>query len=325
MGLGRDAGGVEVDGRGVSGYATQVIRELAERQHGVVARRQLLEGGLSIELIRGRLENGRLIPIYEGVFAVGHLRIGRSGRWMAAVLASGPSAVLSHDSAAEIWAMRKARGLPEVTRRSGGTRRAGVRLHQTRVLEPAEVTTEAGIPVTSVERTLLDIAARLDTKRLERALVAADRTGRLRWPELERLLARTPRRPGAGRLRRVALQVDPRAVDAISPQEVDFLALCREAGLTRPEVNVLVEGRLVDFLWPAERVVIETDSYVYHRDRPAFERDHEGTVALTAAGYVVHRATYAMLVRDPDTFLAVVRRSLNSRCASRSSAISTQT
>jgi hypothetical protein len=169
---------------------------------------------------------------------------------------------------------------------------------------------ESGIPATTIERTLLDIAAGLDARRLERAVVAADRSGRLRWPELGRVLAQGKGRAGTALLRRVAMHVDPRAVDAASPLEVDFLALCREAGLPQPSVNVLVGGRLVDFLWPDRRVIVETDGYRYHRDRPAFERDHEATVALTAAGYTVHRATYRMLQRNPAPFLRNVRQSL---------------
>jgi hypothetical protein len=143
-----------------SAEATETIRRLAEGQHGVVARRQLLEQGLSAELIKGRLTGGMLIPVHVGVFALGHLRIGREGRWMAAVLAAGPKALLSHSSAAELWSIGRSRGFPEVTRRSGGSKRAGLRLHQTRVLELIDVTAEAGIPVTSIERTLLDMAHR---------------------------------------------------------------------------------------------------------------------------------------------------------------------
>lgn len=292
-------------------------------QHGVVALRQLLKLGISEELVKGRVRAGGLLPVFEGVFALGHNRIDRRGSWMAAVLATGPRSVLSHGSAAELWAIRGSRGLPEVTRRSGGTTRSGVRLHQTRILEPEEVTVEVEIPVTSVERTLLDIAMNLDDRQMERAVVAADRTGRLRWAELHRLLERTPRRRGAGRLRRVAHRVSPHAADAKSLLEIDFLAICRDAGLPEPSINVLVEGHLVDFLWPAQRVVVETDGYRYHSDRIAFERDRERTVALAAAGYTVLRATYAMLNRNSASFIDLVHRSLGSR-ASRLGAISTQ-
>jgi hypothetical protein len=169
---------------------------------------------------------------------------------------------------------------------------------------------EAGIPVTSLERTLLDIAGRLDGRQLERALVSADRSRRLRWPELRRVVEQGAGREGVGRLRRLVDQVDPRAADAISPAEVDFLALCREAGFPRPQVNALVEGRLVDFYWPDARVIVETDGYWFHSDRPAFERDYESTVVLTAAGYRVHRATYRMLQHSPALFLNLIRKSL---------------
>jgi hypothetical protein len=232
---------------------------------------------------------------------------------MAAVIACGPGAVLSHGSAAELWDIRRAGGNPEVTRRSGGSPRKGIRLHQTRVLEVAEITEKDGIPVTSMERALLDISARLDDKQTERALVTADRTRSLRWQELYRLIDRTPRRPGVARLRRAALAVDPVAADTVSPLEIDFLALCRRGGLPTPQVNVQVSDHLVDFLWPNERVVVETDGYAYHADRSAFERDHARTVVLEASGYIVHSATYRMLVDEPDPFLKLVRSSLRRR------------
>jgi predicted transcriptional regulator of viral defense system len=295
--------------------ATRAIRELAERQHGVVARRQLLELGAGERLNQVRAEAGLLIPLFQGVFAVGHRRIGQRGHWMAAVLASGPGAVLSHGSAMELWGMRRSTGPVEVLRHSGGPRynRRDIRLHQTRKLLDRHITDEQGIPVTTIERTLLDMAGRLGARQLERALVTADRGGRVRWPELQRMVVRGKGKKGIGRLRRVVAQVDPRAAETISPVEVDFLALCREFDLPLPQVNVLVEGYLVDFYWPAQGVIVETDSYTYHGDRPAFERDHERTVALTAAGYEVHRATRLMLSRNPDPFLELVRRTLNQR------------
>jgi len=295
--------------------ATQMIRELVERQHGVVARRQLVQCGVGEWLNQGRAEAGLLIPIFRGVFALGHKRISREGRWMAAVLASGPGAALSHSSAMALWGIRGTRGPVEVLRRSGGPSygRSDIRLHQTRSLPHEQVTEEKGIPVTTIERTSLDMASRLDERQLERALVEADRSGRLRWDELQRLVVRGRGKKGIGRLRRVVMRVDPRATDAKSPIEVDFLALCREFGLPMPHVNVLVEGFEVDFFWPAQRVVVEADSYTYHANRPAFENDHMRTTVLTAAGYEVHRSTAHMLTWEPDLFLGNVRRSLRRR------------
>lgn len=165
--------------------------------------------------------------------------------------------------------------------------------------------------MTTLERTVLDLAARLDARQIEHALVAGDRNGRLRWEELWRLVTEHGRgRRGVRRLKRVMLRVDPRFADAVSPLEVDFLMVCREAGLELPQVNVLIEGRKVDFHWPRQRLVVETDGYTYHADRPTFERDHASTVELELAGYNVLRTTWEMLREDPQPFLHLVRARL---------------
>jgi very-short-patch-repair endonuclease len=288
-----------------------VLRELAERQHGVVAWRQLVGLGLPEGLIKSRVKDGQLVLLHRGVFAVGHRRIGLYGEWMAAALACGPGAVLSYGSAAHLWGVRRSRKPIEVTRVSGHRRPHGVRLHQTRSLPAEHTTVEAGIPVTSLERTFLDTAAHLDARQLEHDLVEADRSRRLRWPELWQVITEHGRgRRGVKRLKRVAAQVDPRFADAVSPSELDFLVLCREEGLQLPQVNVLVEGKRVDFYWPAKRLIVEADSYGYHADRPAFERDHQSTVDLEVAGYRVLRTTYKMLQSNPRPFLSLVRTSL---------------
>lgn len=293
--------------------ATRRIRELAERQHGVVSRGQLLAEGFGRGLIQDRLRSGRLVLVHRGVYAVGRRHFSLRERWMAAVLAGGPDALLSHLSAAHLWGMRGSRGEIEITRPSGRTQRPGITVHRSSGMCDTDRTSEAGIPATTIERTLLDIAPRLDRRQLGRALAAADRSGRLSWEDLDRVAAQGACRPGVGRLREVILETDPRAAQALSPLEVDFLSLCKRAGLPLPQVNVLVGGRLVDFLWPDQRVIVETDGYRYHRDVLAFERDHESTVDLGIAGYAVHRATYRMLSRDPHPFLELLRRSLEVR------------
>jgi hypothetical protein len=237
------------------------------------------------------------------------------------VLACGPGAVLSHFSGGNLWNLCGSRGPVEVLRQAGGAKgigHRGVLLHQTRRLEPFEVAVEMGIPVATIERVLLDLAARTDSKQLERIFVQAYKTGRLSWPRLDRVLKRGRGRKGIGKLRRIALEVDPQALETKSVTEIDFLALCREANLPTPSVNVLVEGHLVDFFWPAQKVVVETDSWSHHRDRPTFERDHQTDVDLIATGYDVHRTTYKMLERNPDPFLSNVRRALHARTASTS-------
>jgi very-short-patch-repair endonuclease len=169
---------------------------------------------------------------------------------------------------------------------------------------------EAGIPVTTPARTLLDLAQRLDPKQMERALVAADRAGRISWPELREVVREGAGRRGRTMLWRLCGQVDPEAVETRSNPEVDFIALCRDANLPAPRTNVTIEGRLVDFLWPAAGLIVEVDSYQYHADRPAFERDHNSTVALMAAGYRVLRTTDLMLENDPAPFMRLVRGEL---------------
>ena len=299
--------------------ATAAIRALAERQHGVAATWQLLQLGISEDIVRSRRNGALLVPIFQGVYALGHQRLTREGRWMSAVLACGPGAVLSHFSAGHLWGVCGSYGPIEVLRQSGGFHpkgHRGVRLHQTRRLELWELTVERGVPVASMERVLLDLAAQTDAKRLERILVHSYKRDDFSWSRLARILKRTRGRKGAGKLRRIVLEVEPEALETKSVSEVDFLALCRRSNLPTPAVNVLVEGHLVDFLWSTPKVVVETDSWSHHGDRPTFEKDRQTDVDLIAAGYEVHRATYKMLERNPDPFLRNVRRALSARTAS---------
>lgn len=295
------------------------MRELAERQHGVVAHRQLVELGLGAGLLFRRQEAGLLVPLHKGVYALGHQRISREGHWMAAVLACGPGAVLSHFDAGRLWGLCGSYGQIEVLRQSGGFRpggHRGVRLHQTRRLFSFEVTVERGIPTVVIERVLLDLAARTDSKRLEHMFVQAYKRDDFAWSRLGRIITRRRGCKGVGKLRRIALEVDPEALDTKSVPEVDFLALWREVSPLTPSVNVLVKGHLVDFLWAGQKVIVETDSWRHHGDPLAFEKDHQRDVELTAAGYDVHRTTVKMLSGDPGPFLQNVRRALLSRTAS---------
>ncbi len=295
------------------------MRSLAERQHGVFSTWQLIECGIGENVIRRRREHGSLIPLHQGIYALGHQRLTREGRWMAAVLACGPGAVLSYFSAGHLWNMCGSRGPIEVLRQSGGFMpggHRGVRLHQTRRLHKYEVTLERGIPVVVKERVLLDLAARTDAKRLERVVVQTYKSGHLDWRRLGQITNRRRGCKGVGRLRQIAQEVDPEALETKSVSEIDFLALWRQVSMLTPVCNVLVEGHLVDFLWPAQKVVVETDSWSHHGDRPTFEKDHQTDVDLIAAGYNVHRTTYKMLERNPDPFLRNVCRALLSRTAS---------
>jgi hypothetical protein len=169
---------------------TVAVRELAEAQHSVFATWQLLDLGIGEDAVRSRREVGVAIPLFQGVYALGHQRLTREGRWMAAALACGPGAVLSHFSAGHLWGLCGSYGSVEVVRRSGGATHKGIRLHQTRRLEPYEVVIERAIPVVSIERALLDLAGRTDRKRLERMFVQAYKSDRLSWARLGRVLGR---------------------------------------------------------------------------------------------------------------------------------------
>jgi hypothetical protein len=167
-----------------------------------------------------------------------------------------------------------------------------------------------------MERVLLDLAARTEVKRLERMFVQAYKRDDFSWSRLSRITTRRRGCKGVGKLRRIAIEVDPEALETKSPPEVDFLTRWREISLLTPFVNVLVEGHLVDFFWPDQKVIVETDSWTYHGDPLAFEKDRQRDVELTAAGYDVHRTTAKMLERDPGPFLENVRRALLARTAS---------
>jgi very-short-patch-repair endonuclease/predicted transcriptional regulator of viral defense system len=297
--------------------ATETIRRLAEDQYGLVTRDQLLRLGLRPRLIEARVGAGFLVRVHEGVFAVGHGLLGREATWLAAVLACGRGTVLSHASAVALWGIGGDSERVEVTRRAGGTKRSGIWLHQSRFLPDDHVTVERGIPVTAVERTILDMAARMGWRDLERMVVKADRARLLDWQQLHRVVDCGNGKKGSGRLKSVVLDIDPSLRDTRSLLEADLLTLCRKAGLPRPEVNVLVEGFLVDFLWREPRLVVETDGYAYHSDRGAFERDRERDLALTAAGYEVGRFTYRMLSRQPEACAGRIREALRRRGASR--------
>jgi Protein of unknown function (DUF559) len=302
--------------------ATAAIRALAERQHGVVGHWQLLDLGAARNMVLGRRQAGLLIPLHRSVYSLGHQQLTREGRWMAAVLACGPGAVLSHFSAGRHWGICGSYGPIEVLRQSGGFksggRHRGVQLHQTRRLHPFEITIERGIPIAVMERVLLDLAGRLEPKRLERSFVQAYKRDDFSWPRLARIIGRRRGCKGVGKLRRIALEVDPEALETKSVPEVDFLSLWREVDLSTPAVNVLIGGHLVDFLWSEQKVIVETDSWSHHGDPLAFEKDHQRDVELTAAGYDVHRTTAKMLVRHPEPFLQNVRRALLTRTASTS-------
>jgi very-short-patch-repair endonuclease len=256
----------------------RVVGEIAEKQHGVVSIRQLRAAGLGDEAARARVSSGRLYRLRRGVYAVGHRPVSRRGFWMAAVLACGEGALLSHRSAAELWELlRPQGGVIEVStaRRGGRAKRRGIRLHRCPSLVAGMATQRHGIPVTTPARTISDLRGHVPSWQWRRAVRQAELAGYPLGPEVE-------------------------TDETRSDLEGDFLRICRRARLPRPEVNVKIGRWTVDFLWRAERLAVETDSYRYHRGRIAFQDDHARELDLRRLGFAVRRFDERQISEEPD-------------------------
>jgi len=222
------------------------LAELAVKQHGVVATSQLFELGYPDQRIAVLVASGWLHRLYRGVYAVGHTRLSVKGRWMAAVLACGPDSVLSHRCAAALHDVQRIpSGKIEVTAHGGHVHR-GVRCHTSRSLPQRDRTTIDGIPVTSIERTLLDLAAIYAPQRLRSTIEAAQRRDILDRGRFDALLAHSTGHHGAGPLKRALAELADGAPWTQSDLERNFLELIREAGLPEPRTNVIVDCELVD-------------------------------------------------------------------------------
>lgn len=288
-----------------------MIAELAERQHGVVASRQLTALGMGEKGTRHRTATGRLHPIHRGVHAVGWPGLSRHGRWMAAVLAAGPLAVLSHRSAACLWRMvDQAPGLVHVTVPHGVQPRGDFRLHRTRSLAEDDRRIHEAIPVTSPTRTVIDLCSVLALRDLE---LAVEKAIRLELFDAAVLPAARLRHTGRKGLRKLDALLGP-AADAQGTRsrlEVRLKRFSREHGLPPPETNVQLCGFEVDALWREEHVVAEADSFEFHSSRAAFERDRRRDSALAAAGYRVVRITSRRMREDGPRLAAEIRRLLS--------------
>jgi very-short-patch-repair endonuclease len=301
--------------RRLDGPGDELIAELAHRQHGRVAHRQLRELGFTTEAIRRRVESRRLIRLYRGVYAVGHASETAHGAWIAAVLACGDGAVLSHRSAAALYGiLSDARATIDVTTKRGRAGHPGIRLHRVRTLHEEDVTVVDGIPVTSVARTLLDLAETVPLRLLRRAVEQAEKLGLFDLTAVERVIARSSGRRGVKPLRAVLAE---RIVPADVRSELERLLpeICRAAGLPQPALNVSVAGRVVDALFAREKVVVELDGYRWHRSPAELERDDETIVALKLAGYRVLRFTYGQVTQRPDYVAASIREALSQAAA----------
>ena len=260
------------------------IAQLATRQHGYVTRQQLLDLGVAPWTINRWIATGRLIAVHAGVYAVGHIQNTPVARAHAAVLACGPAALLSHDSAAALWGLGRWPRVPEITIASpAGRRRPGITVHRTRTLRPGEATTQLGVRVTSAARTIADVAPRRTDAQLTRAVNQARLNGHLPGDRLAQLLNRCPRIQGL---------IEPDEAPTRSDLEDRFVAWIKRYDLPMPTLNVeLSDGDEVDALYEAQKLIVEVDGWRFHGGRIAFETDRERDGRHRELGYDTHRLT----------------------------------
>lgn len=291
----------------------QVAHPIAVRQQGVVARFQLLDAGVPSHVIDRRLRQGRLDAIHRGVYGIGPILPPRA-REMSACLACGPTAVISHGSAAGLWGILAPvpKGAAvEVAVRRGHHVRPGIIVHRLSTLRDDEFTRLEGVPICTPARTLLDLAVAAPPRTIERALDEAVARRLVTPAKVRRILERHEGRPGTRRLRAVLDRDHPAFTR--SAAEDRFLELVRGAHLTPPETNVRVGRHQVDVLWRAERLVVEIDGYAFHSSRRAFEHDRLRDRELAGHGYRVIRVTWRQLVNEPLRLLVQLVEALRAK------------
>jgi predicted transcriptional regulator of viral defense system len=277
----------------------EALAELAGRQHGVVSVAQLRELGFSKYSVRRRVERKRLLPLHPGVYAVGHLGLTVDSRRMAAVLACGRGALLSHRAAGALQALLPSSPRFDVTVPGGGRARAGIVVHRSRCIDQEDRAAVRGIPVTSVARTIVDLAEVLDHERLANAVKEAEIRRVFDLGAIERVLARVAGRAGRHRLAQVLAAYRPDPHFTRSGAERRFVELCERHGLPAPAMNTWVAAHEVDAYWADVRVVVELDGLEAHGTRAAFQQDRARDRALAAAGVGVVRVTWLDLQDEP--------------------------
>jgi very-short-patch-repair endonuclease len=263
------------------------VAAIAARQYGVATLAQLLAAGLTPAGVHRRVAARRLHRVHQGVYAVGHRSIPDRGRWLAATLACGSSAALSHRSAAELWGLLAPLGgrvHVTIPGRAGRARRAGIRIHRPRSFDASLTAVHHGIIVTTVARTITDLRRSVPRPVLRRAIREAEFRGM----------------PTGG--------ANPDRTR--SELERAFLEICRRHAVPEPEVNVRVGRFTVDFLWRRQGLVVEVDGYAYHRGRQAFRDDRDRDLELAALGLTVHRFADSRIAEDPQGVGATTRELL---------------
>lgn len=241
---------------------------------------------------------------------------------MAAVLACGPNALLSHWAAAELWEfLPRRRAFIDVVRATNCRKREGIIPHRASNLHKEDRTKRDNIPVTSPSRTLLDLAAVASPKQLAEAIEAAERSRWLNHREMRKLIDRNPRRHGVKALRAAMAAYDPLLRRTRSILERDFLRECKRLGVPKPLVNTEVEGHEVDMYWPDGKLILELDSWEFHKTKAAFERDRRRDAHLERQGYRVLRVTYDWLATDPAGVAQTVRALLQAQSSENTSGL----
>jgi hypothetical protein len=265
----------------------------------VVARRDLLALGFTGKGIRHRVAIGRLHPIYRGVYAVGRRHLEREGRWMAAVLACGPDAMLSHRSAAALWGFGKENPdyIDISIHRRCKHRRLGLRIRSRPSLPAREITTRLNIPLTQPVRTFIDLATVAGPKTVERAINEADKLDVIDADSLRRALDDHPGEPGIRHLRAILDEHTFRLSD--DELELLFRPIATAAGLPTPLTKQIVNEFEVDFFWPGLGLVVETDGWRYHRTPSAQTRDALRFQRHTAAGLTPLRFSHYQVKYEP--------------------------
>jgi very-short-patch-repair endonuclease len=280
--------------------AEEKLARLAAGQHGVVTRAQLLEAGVSRQEIGTRLRRGALLQEHRGVYRVGHRAPSVAATYLAAVFAAGEGALLGGRAAAHWWVLLKGPApAPEVLCRTE-RRIEGVRTRRSRGLDALDVAVWRGIPVTTIPRTLVDLAAELVEDDLARVCHEAGVRYGVTPNAVLAVLARRPSSRGAGKLRRI-MEGDVRVT--LSKLESGFLKLLRAEGLPLPVTNRLAGGRRVDCRWPDERLTVELDGYQFHNSRHAWEQDRQREREARARGDEFRRYTYADVFEHPRLML----------------------